>query len=54
MYKTIILEKYGLVADYIKNIDNMANKMYEEGYELVTYQYTQNYEQIMMTFKKVK
>lgn len=54
MYKTIILEKYGSVANYIKDIDNMANKMYEEGYELVTYQYTQNYEQFIMTFKKIK
>lgn len=53
MYLTKIIEKYGGYDMIIKDIDNEANKMNKEGYELVTYQFTPNNEEIMMTFKKI-
>lgn len=52
MYLTKIIERYGLMDMAIKDIDKEAEKMYSEGYELVTYQFINNNEAIIMTFKK--
>lgn len=52
MYLTKIIGKYGNLEMIAEDIDREANKMNEEGYELVTYQITKNNENILMTFKK--
>ena len=52
MYTTKIIERTGNIEMVAKSIDELCNKMYENGYSLVTYQFCANNEKIMLTFKK--
>lgn len=54
MYKTKIIERFGSQEMVAEAIDNLANEMFKEGYELVTYCFLQTYEDIMVTFKKIE
>lgn len=52
MYITKIIERFGSSEMVGKSIDELCNKMDEDGYSLVTYQFCANDEKIMLTFKK--
>lgn len=52
MYLTKVIERIGDAEMVAKSIDEICNKMNEEGYLLVTYQFYANNEKIMLTFKK--
>ena len=52
MYITKIIEIFGDSKMFAKSIDELCNKMYKEGYSLVTYQFYGSNEKILLTFKK--
>lgn len=52
MYITKIIEIFGDSKMFAKSIDELCNKMYKEGYSLVTYQFFANNEKMLLTFKK--
>lgn len=53
MYITKVIEKFGDSKMVAKSIDKLSNKMYKEGFELITYQFYAFNEKIMLTFKKI-
>lgn len=52
MYVTKIIERFGDSAMIANSIDELCNKMFEDGYMLVTYQFYGSNEKILLTFKK--
>ena len=52
MYVTKILERIGDAEMVAQSIDELCNKMDQEGYSLITYQIYANNEKILLTFKK--
>lgn len=52
MYVTKIIERFGDSAMIANSIDELCNKMFKEGYMLVTYQFYGSNEKILLTFKK--
>ena len=53
MYKTKIIERSGTNENLIKQIDEEANKMFKDGYELITYQLLPiDNRYLIITFKK--
>lgn len=53
MYITKIIERFGSIEMVMKDIDDECNRMYEDGYELVTYCFHPNGSKIIMTFKVI-
>jgi len=51
MYLTKVIERFGDPEMVAQSIDDMCNKMDKEGYSLVTYQFYDNDEKIIITFK---
>lgn len=54
MYITKIIERFGDSKMFAKSIDELCDKMYGEGYSLVTYQFYSNNEKMLLTFKEDK
>lgn len=52
MYITKIIERTGDIEMVAQTIDELCNKMEQDGYSLVTYQFYANNEKIILTFKK--
>lgn len=52
MYITKIIERTGDIEMVAQSIDELCNKMEQDGYSLVTYQFYANNEKIILTFKK--
>ena len=50
-YVTLIIEKFEDIEMATHMIDDLSYKMYTEGYSLVTYQFYDNDENIIITFK---
>ena len=50
-YVTLIIEKFEDFEMATHMIDDLSYKMYTEGYSLVTYQFYDNDEKIIITFK---
>ena len=50
-YVTLIIEKFEDIEMATHMIDDLSYKMYTEGYSLVTYQFYDNDEKIIITFK---
>ena len=55
MYTTKIIERFGTNENLIKQIDEEANKMFNDGYELITYQLLPiDNRFLIITFKKIE
>lgn len=54
MYITKIIESYGNSQMIAQLTDDSPNKMYEDRYELVTYQFYAFNKKILVTFKKIE
>ena len=52
MYVTKIIERFGNIEMVAQSIDDLCDKMYKDEYTLVTYQFCDNNEKLIVTFKK--
>lgn len=54
MYITKTIERIGNIEMVAQSIDELCNKMYKDGYSLVTYQFCAENEKVILTFKENK